>query len=363
MSSEILKHRVRPNTSFTVVLESSLPFKIPVWESEIVETNPSLFELGKAEYEQAMDLWISEFASSLGLTSETGVVAADLLWQGTLAKLCNLTILQSDASSQIKLNSDFTGLFNNMLVIKSEAKADSLAIPSAISELIDKFHSTAHLMFPEHCPVIPGVASSRQLVSLHPIYYDSVSKRFCEDTVKQYRVLEKAERVRFIVDIFKITIWIVSQTAPKQFFHLVTNDRYLTRSMHYVTLQNDGLLKEFSKTSGRSIPIELIKAVYHAQLLNVEQGIANCSTVKIKTVGRRLRDAITWNILDKTVVVSQVEDAVLQLHSIGIAHCDVCVDNIFVNIIDNVWNTVSSCRIHPRRVFEEVTLKQGPRGN
>jgi hypothetical protein len=168
-----------------------------------VAAHPSLFERGKAEYYFAVDSWLSDLVPSLGLTSESGVVASDLNWQAVLGKVCNLTILlnQKDASSQPQLRPDFTGLFNNMLVIKGEAKAESVDIPTAISELIDKFHATAHLMFPACSPVIPGVVSSRQLISLHRIYFDSISGRFCQDIVKQYRVLEHNERIRFIEDI------------------------------------------------------------------------------------------------------------------------------------------------------------------
>ena len=148
-----------------------------------------------------MEQWLSDLAGALGLTSESGVVATDFLWQVILGLLCNLTVLlnQKNASSQVELRPDFTGLFNNVLVIKGEAKTDSSEIPSAISELIDKFHATAHLMFPSLCPIIPGIASSRQIISLHRIYYDSVARRYHQDLVKQYRVLQLEERLRFIV--------------------------------------------------------------------------------------------------------------------------------------------------------------------
>ena len=32
----------------------------------------------------------------------------------------------------------------------------------------------------------------------------------------------------------------------------------------------------------------------------------------------------------------KVQEAVRQLHSLGIAHCDICVDNVFVNVVGNV---------------------------
>lgn len=338
MSVEILKHRVNPNVPFTSVLDSPLPFKIPVIDVELAVAHPSELECGRSEYVSAVDQWLSDFASTLGLTSESSVVATDFLWQGILGKLCNLIVLlnQKDPSSQVKLRPDFTGLFNNVLVIKSEAKIDSSEIPTAIMELIDKFHATAHLMFPSLCPIIPGIASSRQLISLHRIYYDSVAQRYRQDLVKQYRVLELEERLRFIVDIFKIAIWIVSQTCPVQFFHLVTNVRLQTINKHHVTLLRDGIVKEFYLRSDRQIPMEIMRAIYNAKLPNVEQGIANCTTVTITTVGRRLRDVVRTGELEKSFVFAQVQEAVKQLHSLGIAHCDICADNVFVNVVDNV---------------------------
>ena len=338
MSAEILKHRVNPNVPFTTVLESPLPFKIPVVDVELAVAHPSVLACGRSEYATAVDQWLSDFASTLGLTSESGVVATDFLWQGILGKLCNLIVLlnQKDPSSQVKLRPDFTGLFNDILVIKGEAKTDSSEIPTAISELIEKFHATAHLMFPSFCPIIPGIASSRQIISLHRIYYDSFAQQYRQDLVKQYRVLELEERLRFIVDIFKMAIWIVSQTSPVQFFHLVTNVRLQTRNRHHVTLMRDGIVKEFYLRSDRQIPMEIIRAIYNAKLPNVEQGIAHCNTVTITTVGRRLRDVVRSSELNKSFVFAQVQEAVRQLHSIGIAHCDICVDNVFVNVADNV---------------------------
>jgi hypothetical protein len=304
---------------------------------ELAVGHPSILEYGRSEYATAVDQWLSDFASTLGLTSESGVVATDFLWQGILGKLCNLIVLlnQKDPSSQVELRPDFTGLFNNILVIKGVAKTDSSEIPTAIAELIDKFYATAHLMFPSLCPIIPGIASSQQIISLHRIYYDSISRHYRQDLVKQYRVLEFEERLRFIVDIFKIAIWIVSQTSPVEFFHLVTNVRLQTRNKHHVTLMRDGIVKEFYLRSDRQIPMEIIRAIYNAKLPNVEQGIVNCTTVTITTVGRRLRDVVRLGDLEKSFVFSQVQEAVMQLHSLGIAHCDICVDNVFVNVVGN----------------------------
>ena len=113
MSEEILKHRVNPNVPlFTTVIESPLPFKIPVIDVELAVAHPSVLENCRSEYATVVDQWLSDFASTSGLTSESSVVATDFLWQGILGMLCNLTVLlnQKDPSSQASLRPDFTGL-------------------------------------------------------------------------------------------------------------------------------------------------------------------------------------------------------------------------------------------------------------
>ena len=108
-----------------------------------------------------------------------------------------------------------------MLVIKAEAKNSSIDLPTAVSE----FRETVRLMFPRDCSIIPGIATSREFISLYRIYYDDSSKRFCSDLVKQYYVSDILGKNDFIVDIFKITRWVVSQATPTDYFPLVSNVR------------------------------------------------------------------------------------------------------------------------------------------
>ena len=79
------------------------------------------------------------------IETDKATMEVEAVDEGILAKICNLIILlnQKDPSSQIRMRPDFTGLFNNILVIKGEAKTDSSEIPTAILELVEKFHETA----------------------------------------------------------------------------------------------------------------------------------------------------------------------------------------------------------------------------
>ena len=142
-------------------------------------------------------------------------------------------------------------------------------------------------------------------------------------------------RKNFIVDILKIGVWIVSQVEPIARFHLTTGVRLGTRNRHHITLQRDGILKEFSADRISNISMDSIKAVYDSRLPNVEQGHTNCTSITITSIGRRLSDAIAARIVTKEQVLLSVGQAVDQLHSIGIAHCDICTDNVFVDLQNN----------------------------
>jgi len=295
---------------------------------------PDIFEFGEAEYKTSIDTWIECFGGST--TSETTVVANDLLWQKILQVLCHLTLMlnEKDPSSQIRLRPDFTALHLGILVIKGEAKCNVKEMETAISELIDKFHRSAHLLFPKDCPEIPGVATSQQGSSIHRIYY--AEGAFHEELVKSYQFHTEPGRVEFICDIFKIAMWIQGQVKPIAQFHLPPDVRMQTTNKHHITLKKDGLVKEFYHGQDYTAAIAHIKRIYEAKLPNVEQGFTNCTSITITTIGRRLRDAIHLHGLDKKAALDGAACAVRQLHAIGMAHCDICVDNIFVNLDTNV---------------------------
>lgn len=157
---------------------------------------------------------------------------------------------------------------------------------------------------------------------------------------------KEAARVDFIVTIFKLAIWIVSQTRPNGHYHLVTGVRTKTSNGHHVTLTNRGLLKEFYHKSCDRIPFKLMRVVYEAKLPNVEQGTVNHVSVTITRVGHRLCDAIAFYELPASEALRQVQMAVEQLHSIGIAHCDICVSNVFVDFDGCIYlGDLEYCRL------------------
>lgn len=325
----LMTNRCDDTQSFTTVLIRPLPFKIPLMNQRTVMRYQNLCQFGEAEYKSCIDTWIECFGGSP--TSETTVVANDVLWQKALQVLCNLTVFlnEKDPSSQIRLRPDFTAFFQKVLIMKTESKINISELPIAIDELIEKFHPSAQMLFPRNCPEIPGIVTSSQGASIHRIYF---ANTFHQECVKSYQFLTESGRVDFICDIFKLATWIVSQTQSIGEFHIPPNVRMKTRNKHHITLLKDGLVKEFYHDCDITAVLAHIKTTYEARLPNVEQGTVNSTSITITTIGRRLSDAIRLHITDKTSALEAVTLAVQQLHSIGMAHCDICVDNVFVSI-------------------------------
>jgi hypothetical protein len=326
----VCANRAHRDESFLDVLRRPLPFKIPVVNKRHVVKYPNIFEYGEAEYDVAVDAWVGAVGCSL--KSERTVIGDDLLWQRTLQLLCNLALVLSerDASSEIYQRPGFTALCLGALVLKAEAKCDVKDMGTTIKDMIDRFHPCARLLLPDGCAEIPGIATSLQGASIHRIY--CAEGTFQQELVKDYVLLTEMGRVEFICDIFKIAMWIEAQVGPVQHFHLVPDVRVRTRNGHYITLKKDGVLKEFRYGQDYTAAISHIKAIYEARLPNVEHGVTHRESVTITRIGRRLKEAIYLQGLDKREALDGARSGVQQLHAIGMAHCDICVDNIFVEL-------------------------------
>jgi hypothetical protein len=133
-----------------------------------------------------------------------------------------------------------------------------------------------------------------------------------------YNLQFMSGRVEFIVDF-------------QEKFHLVPDVRKETTNGHHVTWTSDGLMKEFHNIA--PIQMERIRLVYNQNLENVEHGVVSDErTVIVLRVGYMLIDAIQKGIIRRDEVVQQIKNAVLQLHEVGFAHCDICVRNVFVDM-------------------------------
>jgi hypothetical protein len=216
---------------------------------------------------------------------------------------------------------------------KCEAKATLVDMVANIADLTEKLHETAFKLFPCGCSEIPSWLSCNEEIHLYGIQYYSATKQYTHRVVKKYRVIELSGRVEFVCDLFKLAIWMLSQGEPLEKFHLVPGARKRTRNGHHITLTDAGLIKEFAP---EQLPdMELLKRLYACKLQNVEWGVTNCTSVTITRVGSRLQDVMKSRQLNRDLVWDEVCLGIRQMHANGIAHCDICVGNIFVDSVED----------------------------
>lgn len=326
-------HRVGNRISFRDLIGQKLSFKIPVTCDSYINEYPAVFQRGLCEYGFYVDNWLRH--DLINLTSETSVVALDTCWQSVLKHVAGLMIYvnQKDASSQIQLRPDFVGLSHGRIFIKGEAKATQSDMGQASDELVDKFHKTAKQLFPAGCDEIPGITTCNERAELLAISYRHDTEKFVVSMLAEYNLSDINHRIRFVQDIFHICRWVVSQTVETTpILRLIPTMRVQTRNGHHVTFSSSGILKEFAHQALTRIRMDLIKKVYDAKLANVEHGVANHRSVTITRVGCRLADGLRSGIISKEKVLAEVAQAMNQLHALGLAHCDICCDNVFVDI-------------------------------
>jgi len=328
----LLSHRIPSGTNFTELLSYPLPFKIPITRQSHIDMFPAVFELGYGEYNESIDLWLAH--SLLSLTSEQAVVILDGMWQCLFKFVAMADILldQHDASSVSRFRPDFTAMLNGVLVMKGEAKALLTEMMACRNDLLKKFHSSAFKLFPSGCSSIPAVLTCNEQIQLFSLSY--FHKKYSMGLIKTYNVLEISSRVEFISDIFRILLWVISQVNPVDRFHLPPGVRTRTRNGHHITLLENGILKEFDRNKLSQIEMDAIRTIYSLQLPNVEWGTVNGVSITISRVGSTLSDAIRVRHLNRDNVFEQVSRGVAQLHANGFAHCDICVDNIFVDNLE-----------------------------
>lgn len=139
-----------------------------------------------------------------------------------------------------------------------------------------------------------------------------------------------AWRVEFIQDIFKIIRWIRTVTGPNRHFHLVQNVKVTTRNGYSICWTGTELQKTFKCFDANRL--KRIATVYEAHLPNVEWGEVpdrSRKSITIRRIGKRLLTALREHLVTKDQIRVQLTQAVEQLHQIGLAHCDICLENAF----------------------------------
>jgi hypothetical protein len=328
MGIVINEHRIAP---LSMALAENLPFKIAVCDQTLVDAYPLVLVLGRAEYGACLDVF---FARLWNFPSETAVCSSDQLWI-TMITNCipgvSALLNQHDPSSRVRQRPDTSLMFNGALVLKAEAKWLESDMSTALDELTSKFFPGAASCFPLGGTSTIGVTTCSTMASLFVISW--VGNQFSCVLHSSYAIQTSMnDRVRFIVDLVKVMRWIATVEAPTRKFHLVPSVRLRTRNGHFVTWQARGILKELHNPN--KFAISRILKVYAAHLPHVEWGeavVGMSNAILVTRVGFKLVDAIAAGKIQRNDAIDHVRLGLHELHHFGYSHCDVVIDNVFVN--------------------------------
>lgn len=243
---------------------------------------------------------------------------------------------QHDASSRANFCSDISCFKNSALCLKTEWKATELLLVDARDSLVSKFHKKAIMVFPRRDRCIVGLVGCPSRIEMYIITYDTTTKKFDHgNPVSTYLMSLVPHRIRFVVDLFKVCRWIASIEGPVGHFHLVPERRKLTRNKHHITWVRDGLLKEFNNAVSEE-SLNRMDVVIRKCLPHVEWGYrVDASSIFITSVGFMAKKVLS-NIQDgadrkamRDKMIQEVKDGLDSLHFLKLAHCDLCLDNVF----------------------------------
>jgi hypothetical protein len=220
-------------------------------------------------------------------------------------------------------------------VLRIESKTETNDLNEI--ELIDRLAPDAHLQFPRGSDEILGLCISTRASRVYRIKYHPGDGTYSAISLVSFGFSTLQNRVDFLVFLAKYFRWVASVRGPTVAFHLVPGIRKQTPNGHHVTYTVDAsgracILKEFKLDT--DIPLHHMAIVFQAKLQNVEWGrVKNplARTVELVRVGFTLKQALRDRLISADGVIQNIRDALDQLHSIGFAHCDVKVNNVFVD--------------------------------
>ena len=126
--------------------------------------------------------------------------------------------------------------------------------------------------------------------------------------------------------------WMASVVDPVSRFHLTPSVSRETPNHHLVTWCSRGILKEYHNP--RPLLIGRILEVYSHKLQHIEWGGAvesNQNAILITRVADKLTAAIHAEKISREQTITHISLAVQELHLINLAHCDIVIDNVFVD--------------------------------
>jgi hypothetical protein len=319
-----------------IALSEPLPFKLCCRLAEYVHGYPEVFELGDCEYGFSVDSFLHYPLVGRSEVSVWSLTNSFLhILNSCFLGGMNIYRNQKDPSSQKALRPDDVLYYNGAHVLRIESKTETNALKE--KELIDMLAPEAHLQFPRGSDQILGLCISVEAVRVYRITYHPGAGAYSINHLESFGLLDLRNKVGLLVFLAKYFRWVVSIREPTVAFHLVPGIRTLTPNGHYVTYTVDAsghacILKQFNPKA--DIPLAHMATVFQAKLPNVQWGRVKDSdekTVELARVGFTLKQALRESLISVDVVIQNIRAALDQLHSIGFAHCDVKMDNVFVD--------------------------------
>eukprot|EP01041_Mallomonas_annulata_P006272 gene6272-12703_t len=320
-----------PVSSINEALSQPLPFKIPIGSAALVAASRGVFYLGSWPEAFGMVGWMEE--SSLQGASEISVACRDNIWIGVIRLALQVVNVHRDQrncdSNDVVLRTDSMLYYKDALFLNAVAKYSDSDHQIASEELTSKFSPEAFQLFPMGSHSIIGVTSSANRIRLYKLSYNEEHKYECE-LLRMYSINNLNGRISFIIDVIKLLRWVVTITGPASTdIHLVPGVRFETTNEHHVRWVRDGLLKEFNRRKDLSV-MSHIKHVYGQKLPHVEWGVViGQNKLLITRVGMRIQRAIMDELITKELAIEHIRLALEELHAIGLAHCDVFIENVF----------------------------------
>lgn len=315
-------------------LSTNLEFRIPTINPNLVQQFGDIFELARSECEYFLESWLGGMNLGGG-DSETSVVLADGGWLKIISLTCGNVITylnQRDSSSVVRCSPDVTQYLNGAMFLKVEQKASQMDLLTARLEILSKFNKDACCVFPRGHQSIICMASAGGLIDMLEVSY--AENGYYGNLLHSFNLTTLQGKVNFLVSLMKFLRFVITIDGPNESFHLIPGVRRETPNQHHVTWIREGILKEY-KTLQLPKQMEVIKAIYNAQLPHVEHGVVQnieCQTALITRVGRQLHDCIRKKIVTKEIAIDHITLAIGQLHAINLAHCDICVNNCYVDL-------------------------------
>ena len=222
-------------------------------------------------------------------------------------------------------------MYNNALLVKAEAKHNVSDMEAAKEQLRNSFFNGAQRCLPRTSMACLGITTCSTGAKIYKICW--IDNNFSLVLYKGYNLhAAPASRVDFIVDIFNAMRWMASVDGPASSFHMIPSVRRQTSNHHHVTWCVEGIMKEYRLP--RANVIDRIIHIYSLALPHVEWGRSIPSdphAIMITRVGIRLKEAIASNVITRDTAIEHVRLGMTELHGIGYAHCDIVIENVFVD--------------------------------